>query len=137
MKPLKYVLAGLLFGIVMYKSEAASWYRIFEMFHFRSFHMFGIIGVAVFMGLTGFLLIRRFGLKNMYGEPIVIAPKEKGWKRYIFGGTLFGLGWALSGACPGPMFVNFGTGLLSMGVVILGAVLGTFLYGFWKDKLPH
>ncbi len=137
MKFIKYVLAGVLFGIVMYKSEAASWYRIFEMFHFRSFHMFGIIGVAVTLGLVGYLLIRRFGLKNMYGEPIVIVPKEKGWKRYIIGGTLFGLGWALSGACPGPMFVNFGTGLASMGIVIFGAVLGTFLYGYVKDNLPH
>jgi len=132
-----YVLAGSAFGVIMYKSEAASWYRIQEMFRFGSFHMYGIIMVAVGMGALGYLLINKFKLKDLKGQPIVIPDKAPGWKRYLLGGLIFGLGWALTGACPGPVFVNLGAGFLSMLPVAIGGILGTFLYGVFKDKMPH
>ncbi|GAB4141882.1 MAG: YeeE/YedE thiosulfate transporter family protein [Bacteroidia bacterium] len=137
MKHLRFILAGILFGIVMAKSEAISWFRIQEMFRFQSFHMYGIIGTAVTLGVIAVYLIKKYKMRDFQGNPIVIAPKEKGIARYIIGGTIFGLGWALTGACPGPMFVNFGYGFISMGVVILFATLGTYIYGVIKDKLPH
>lgn len=137
MKSIKYILAGILFGIIMTKSEAVSWYRIQEMFRFQSFHMYGIIGTAVVLGVIGVFLIKKLKLKDGEGNPIVFQDKLLGYPRYIIGGIIFGLGWALTGACPGPMFVNLGYGYLSMAIVILGALLGTFLYGVIKDKLPH
>lgn len=137
MKLIKFLLAGILFGIVMAKSEAMSWYRIQEMFRFQSFHMYGIIGTAVVLGVIGVALIKKFNLKDLGGNPIAFHPKEKSVARYLIGGTIFGLGWALSGACPGPMVVNIGYGFFSMIIVFLFAVLGTFLYGIIKDKLPH
>jgi uncharacterized protein len=137
MKYLKFIIAGVLFGIIMTKSEAISWFRIQEMFRFQSFHMYGIIGVAVVMGAAGTFLIKKFNIRDFYGNPIIIAPKEKSVVRYIIGGTIFGLGWALTGACPGPMFVNLGYGFYVMGVVILFAILGTYIYGLIKDRLPH
>jgi uncharacterized membrane protein YedE/YeeE len=137
MKSLRFILAGIIFGIVMTKSEAISWYRIQEMFRFQSFHMYGIIGTAVVLGVIAVALIKKYRLRDFQGNPIVIAPKEKGITRYLVGGTIFGLGWALTGACPGPMFVNLGYGFISMGIVILFAILGTYLYGVVKDKLPH
>lgn len=137
MKGLKFILAGLFFGIVMAKSEAISWYRIQEMFRFQSFHMYGIIGTAVGLGLIAVYLIKKFGLRDTEGNPIVFRDKDKSWKKYLFGGSIFGLGWALTGACPGPMFVNVGYGYLAMLVVILGALLGTYLYGLFQKKLPH
>ena len=137
MKSLRFILAGIIFGIVMTKSEAISWYRIQEMFRFHSFHMYGIIGTAVVLGVIAVALIKKYRLRDFQGNPIVIAPKEKGITRYLVGGTIFGLGWALTGACPGPMFVNLGYGFISMGIVILFAILGTYLYGVVKDKLPH
>lgn len=134
---LKYILVGFIFGIVLTKAEAVSWYRIYEMFHFQSFHMYGIIGVAVTTGLIGIQLIKIKKLKDIAGNPIYIQDKEKGNIRYWIGGILFGLGWALVGACPGPIFILLGAGFLSVGLVLLGAVFGTFLYGLFKDKLPH
>jgi uncharacterized membrane protein YedE/YeeE len=137
MKLIKFLLAGILFGIVMAKSEALSWYRIQEMFRFQSFHMYGIIGTAVMLGAVGVQLIKRMGIKDFEGNPILFHPKDRSVARYIIGGTIFGMGWALSGACPGPMVVNIGYGYLSMGIVFLFAIVGTFLYGMVKDKLPH
>lgn len=137
MKFIKYILVGLLFGIVMAKSEAISWYRIQEMFRFQSFHMYGIIGVAVTLGILATALIKKFKLRDFKGNPIVFNDKDFSISRYLIGGTIFGLGWALSGACPGPMFVNIGYGFLAFLPVILGSLLGTFLYGIVKNKLPH
>lgn len=137
MKFIKFLLVGLVFGIVLTKSEAVSWYRIYEMFHFQSFHMFGIIGVAVVTGVIGVQVIKRRNVKDISGQPIVIADKEKGFTRYIVGGTLFGLGWGLVGTCPGPIFILIGAGFWGIGVVLLGSLLGTYLYGLIKNKLPH
>ncbi|MBN8693566.1 MAG: YeeE/YedE family protein [Bacteroidetes bacterium] len=137
MKFLKFLLAGIVFGIVMAKSEAFSWFRIQEMFRFQSFHMYGIIGTAVILGVIGVFLIKKYKMRDMNGNPIMFYPKDKSIARYLIGGTIFGLGWALSGACPGPMVVNIGYGYLAMIVVFLFAILGTFLYGAIKDKLPH
>jgi uncharacterized membrane protein YedE/YeeE len=137
MKFIKFLLAGTVFGIVMAKSEAFSWYRIQEMFRFQSFHMYGIIGTAVTLGVIGVSLIKKFKLRDFAGNPIVFYPKDKSVSRYLIGGTIFGLGWALSGACPGPMVVNIGYGYLPMIIVFVFAMAGTFLYGIIKDKLPH
>lgn len=137
MKSLKYILAGILFGIVMTKSEAISWYRIQEMFRFQAFHMYGIIGTAVVLGTISVWLIKKWKLKDTAGLPIVFKDKERAYPRYLIGGSIFGLGWALTGACPGPMFVNLGYGYLAMVLVIAGALGGTYLYGLLKNKLPH
>lgn len=137
MKSIKYILAGILFGIIMSKSEAVSWFRIQEMFRFQSFHMYGIIGTAVVLGVIAVFLIKKFQVKDAENQPILFPDKDRSYKKYIIGGTIFGLGWALTGACPGPMFVNLGYGYLTMGIVIFGALLGTYLYGLLKDKLPH
>ena len=121
----------------MAKSEAFSWYRIQEMFRFQAFHMYGIIGTAVGLGITGVYLIKKYKIRDFSGNVINFYPKDKSYTRYILGGTIFGLGWALSGACPGPMVVNIGYGYLTMTVVFIFAVIGTFLYGALKNKLPH
>jgi uncharacterized membrane protein YedE/YeeE len=137
MKTFIYLLIGIFFGIVLVKSEAASWFRIYEMFKFQSFHMYGIIGSAVGLGIVVTQLIKRNKLNSFFGDPIVIDDKEKAVKRYLIGGSLFGLGWALAGACPGPMYVLLGAGYLPIGIVIISAVFGTYIYGVLKDKLPH
>lgn len=137
MKFLKFLFVGIFFGIVLVKSEAVSWYRIFEMFKFQSFHMYGIIGSAVLLGIISIWLIKKMKLKSIEGNEIHLPPKDRGFTRYILGGTLFGLGWALAGACPGPMYILVGTGVLSMLIVIAAAVLGTFMYGVLKNILPH
>ncbi|MBB6499219.1 DUF6691 family protein [Pedobacter cryoconitis] len=137
MKFLKYILTGVFFGIVMSKSEAVSWYRIQEMFRFQSFHLFGIIGTAVISGVAFTWLVKKMKGKDDQGQPILFQDKDKSWKRYLFGGTIFGLGWALTGACPGPVFVLLGQGYLVMLVVILGALIGTYTYGVLKTRLPH
>ncbi|WP_316815287.1 DUF6691 family protein [Pedobacter nyackensis] len=137
MKSVKYILAGIFFGIVMTKSEAVSWYRIQEMFRFQSFHMYGIIGTAVVLGTISVWLIKKWKLKDTDGMPVVFKDKEQSYSRHIIGGIIFGLGWALTGACPGPMFVNLGYGYLVIAIVIVGALGGTYLYGVLKNKLPH
>ena len=137
MKYLKFLLVGIFFGIVLVKSEAVSWYRIYEMFKFQSFHMYGIIGSAVILGIISIQVFKKVKLKSTDGQEINFAPKEKQYRANILGGTIFGLGWALAGACPGPMFILVGTGVFTMLIVIAGALLGTFVYGVLKEKLPH
>jgi uncharacterized membrane protein YedE/YeeE len=137
MKYIKYLLVGFFFGIVLTKAEAVSWYRIYEMFQFQSFHMYGIIMTAIAVGVIGVQIMKRRQLKDIDGNLIVIQDKEKGSARYWIGGILFGLGWAMVGACPGPIFIMLGAGFISVGLILIGAVLGTFLYGVFKDKLPH
>ena len=137
MKYLKYILAGIVFGIVMVKAEIISWFRIYEMFQFDAFHMYGIIGSAVVLGVIGTFLIKKSKAKSLSGDPISFSPKQMSIPRYLIGGIIFGLGWALVGACPGPMFVLLGTGFLPILIVIFGALVGTFLYGALRSRLPH
>lgn len=137
MKVLKYLIVGFVFGIVLTKSEAVSWYRIYEMFQFQSFHMYGIIGVAVATGLIGIQLIKRKQMKDIKGETINVPDKEPGSARYWIGGLVFGLGWALAGSCPGPIFILIGAGFWPLIFVLAGALVGTFIYGVIKDRLPH
>lgn len=137
MKFLRFLLVGVLFGVIMTKSEAISWFRIYEMFNFQSFHMFGIIGMAVGLGIVIVQVIKRRHMNSAEGEPITFTDKALTYPRYIIGGIIFGLGWALSGACPGPMFVLFGSGFSVILVVIASALLGTLAYGVLRNKLPH
>lgn len=137
MKALKYIIVGFIFGIVLTKSEAVSWYRIYEMFQFQSFHMYGIIMVAIVTGVLGIQIIKRNKVKNIKGLPIEIQDKESGSYQFWIGGLVFGLGWALVGSCPGPIFILLGAGFLPVILVLLGALLGTFLYGWLRSKLPH
>jgi uncharacterized protein len=137
MKSFIYLLIGIGFGIIMYKSEAASWFRIYEMFQFKAFHMYGIIGSALGLGIIIVQFIKKYHIKSFYGEQIIIEVKDKGISRYLFGGIIFGLGWALAGACPGPMFTLVGAGYIPILIVIVSALLGTFVYGLLKEKLPH
>jgi len=137
MKYIKFLCVGILFGIVLVKSEAVSWYRIYEMFKFESFHMYGIIGSAVTTGIILLLLTKKLQLKSINGKLMQVPKKDSGLTRYLAGGIIFGLGWALSGACPGPMYILIGTGAFSILIVIAAALLGTYVYGILKDKLPH
>jgi uncharacterized membrane protein YedE/YeeE len=137
MRQFTFLSIGILFGITMFKSEAASWFRIYEMFQFKSFHMYGIIGSALFFGIIIIQLIKRFKLKSAYGELIIIPDKQKSFNRYLIGGVIFGLGWGLSGACPGPLFTLLGAGFSPILIVIFFAMLGTWTYGNLRDKLPH
>tara|TARA_Y100000588_G_C13555948_1_gene628245 strand:- start:86 stop:499 length:414 start_codon:yes stop_codon:yes gene_type:complete len=137
MKILVYLLIGIIFGIVMYKSEAASWFRIYEMFQFGSFHMYGIMGSAVIIGMIGVQWLKKKKVKALDGTNLSLTPKDKGIKRYLFGGIIFGLGWGLVGACPGPMYTLVGAGFVSIFLILLGAIIGTFLYGLLRGKLPH
>jgi len=137
MKYLKFLLVGIVFGIVLVKSEAVSWYRIYEMFRFQSFHMYGIIGTAIATGILFLQISKRSKIKSIKGADIFVPKKEKGFTRYIIGGLIFGLGWALIGVCPGPMYILLGTGVYSMLIVIAAALVGTFIYGLLKNKLPH
>jgi uncharacterized protein len=133
---IKYIVTGLLFGIVFVKAEIISWFRIQEMFRLQSFHMYGVIGSAVVTGMISILLIKKFKIKTIYGEPIefVNKPFHKG---QIFGGLLFGFGWAVTGACPGPLFAQIGSGATVIIVTLLSAIAGTWVYGKFKEKLPH
>jgi uncharacterized protein len=133
---LKYLVVGLFFGIIFVKAEIVSWYRIQEMFRFQSFHMFGVIGSAVFTGLISIFIIKKFKVKTLSGDEIVILKKEYSHGN-IYGGLIFGLGWAITGACPGPLFAQIGSGFSVVLVTLVSAVLGTFTYGLLKDKLPH
>lgn len=134
---LEFLIIGILFGIVMTKSEAISWYRIQEMFRFQSFHMYGIIGTALVIGSIKTALIKKFRVKTKYNQPIEFQDKQFSISRYLFGGFIFGLGWALSGACPGPMYTMIGNGFSVFIIVILSAIASTYAYGVLKSKLPH
>lgn len=137
MRSLIYLLIGTFFGIVLFKSEAASWFRIYEMFQFDAFHMYGIIGSALALGMIFTRWAKKTRKKTFFGNAILIPDKEKSFVRYAIGGVLFGLGWALAGACPGPMFVLVGAGFWPIFIVLASAVLGTFVYGLLKPQLPH
>ena len=137
MKNLKFLLLGIFFGIVLAKAQVISWFRIYEMFRFESFHMYGIIGSAVVLGIIIVQFIKRSHLKAIDGLPIIIEPKPATYKASIFGGILFGLGWALVGACPGPIYILIGAGFPAFIIVLIGALFGTFIYGVLKEKLPH
>ena len=137
MQYFKFIALGTILGVVMVKAEIISWFRIFEMFSFQSFHMYGIIGSAVIIGAIGTYLMKRNNTKSFYGEEISFVPKQMSITRYLVGGAIFGLGWALVGACPGPMFVLLGTGYIPILIVIFGALIGTFLYGILRNRLPH
>ncbi|HEY8388105.1 MAG TPA: DUF6691 family protein [Parasegetibacter sp.] len=133
---LKYLLAGIIFGITLVKTEVVSWFRIQEMFRFQSFHMYGVIGTAVVVAMISVFLIKKFQIKTISGESVQI-PKKKFNKGQIYGGLIFGLGWAMAGACPGPLFAQIGMGFTVVSVVLLSAVAGTWVYGLVRDKLPH
>jgi len=137
MQYLKFLLTGVLFGMIMSKAEIISWYRIYEMFRFDAFHMYGIIGSAVVLGVIIVQTMKKRESKNMYGEAIRFNPKNKSIPRYLIGGIIFGLGWAMVGACPGPMFVLVGHGYWSILIVIFGALVGTLVYGLLRGRLPH
>jgi uncharacterized protein len=133
-----YLVVGVLFGIVLTRGEVISWFRIQEMFRFQGFHMYGVFATALPVAIVTVQAIKRLGVRGAGGEPIVIPPKEMGRAtRYWAGGTIFGLGWALTGACPGPLFALFGSGIGVMGVAILSALAGTWVYGYLRPKLPH
>jgi uncharacterized protein len=137
MKYIKFVLLGLIFGITLAKAEVISWYRIYEMFLFKSFHMYGIIGSAVTLGALVVFLAKKYKWKAFDGQLMVFSPKQMSIPRYLIGGTIFGLGWALAGACPGPLYILVGSGYWSILIVIASALLGTIAYGALRDKLPH
>ncbi|MGB0486810.1 MAG: DUF6691 family protein [Flavobacteriaceae bacterium] len=137
MKYIKFFLIGILFGIIMTKSEIISWFRIQEMFRFHSFHMYGIIGSAVILGVIQVQIMKKINFKDFKGEIIEFKNKKLGKYNNLFGGIIFGLGWALTGACPGPLYILIGNGYYIFIVVVLSAILGTLSYGMIKDRLPH
>lgn len=136
MNYIKYFLVGTFFGFVLIKAEVISWFRIQEMFRFQSFHMYGIMMSAMAVGITSISLIKKFNVKAFNGEEIKIEPKIFSWGNVI-GGVMFGLGWAMTGACPGPLYALVGSGIYVIVVALLSAVFGTYIYGLYKDKLPH
>ena len=137
MKNTSFFIVGIFFGIVMTKSEAISWFRIHEMFRFESFHMYGIIGTAVVLGAAAMWAMKKFKIKTLAGTLVTYNPMKLSLKRHLLAGSIFGLGWALVGCCPGPMYVLLGNGYVIMILVLLGAILGTYTYGLVMDKLPH
>ncbi len=136
MENIKYTIVGIFFGIVFVKAEIISWFRIQEMFHLHSFHMFGVIGVAVIVGTISVFLLKKLNTKTLSGEQITFAGKPYN-KGTVIGGLLFGIGWAITGACPGPLYANLGAGFGVASVMILSALAGTWVYGKFQDKLPH
>ena len=136
MKNLKFLFVGIVFGIVFVKAEIISWFRIQEMFRFQSFHMFGVIGTAVVVGLISVQLIKKLNIKTLSGGAISINPKTY-TKGTIIGSLLFGFGWAITGACPGPLFAEIGSGFFSIFVTLLSAIAGTWTYGYFQKRLPH
>ncbi len=133
---IKYLVAGILFGILLVKAEVISWFRIQEMFRLQSFHMYGVIGSAVVVGIISVFLIKRYKLKSIEGETIKLESKKFN-KGQVYGGLIFGLGWAVTGACPGPLFAQIGTGATVIVVTLLSAIAGTWVYGRYRDRLPH
>ncbi|MDN3583306.1 DUF6691 family protein [Mucilaginibacter flavus] len=136
MKNIKYFFVGLLFGIMLIKSQVVSWFRIQEMFRLQAFHMYGIIGSAIIVGMISVLIIKKFNIKTIHGEVITIPLKTFNWGN-VYGGLIFGLGWAITGACPGPLFAQIGSGFGVIAVTLLSAIAGTWVYGLLRDKLPH
>ncbi|HVK97785.1 MAG TPA: DUF6691 family protein [Flavisolibacter sp.] len=134
--PFIYLFLGFLFGVLLVKSEVVSWFRIQEMFRFQSFHMYGVIGSAVVTGIISIQLIKKFKVKTIKGE-VIYLPKKEFHKGVIYGGLLFGFGWALTGACPGPLFAQIGAGATVVIITLLSAIGGTWVYGFLKERLPH
>jgi uncharacterized membrane protein YedE/YeeE len=133
---LKYLIAGICFGILLVKSEVVSWFRIQEMFRLQSFHMYGVIGSAVVVGAISVWLIKKFNIRTVYGEKIEFS-KRKFNKGQVYGGLIFGFGWAITGACPGPLYALIGSGATVVVVMVLSAIAGTWVYGKFRDKLPH
>ncbi len=133
---IKYLFTGILFGIILVKSEVISWFRIQEMFRLQSFHMFGVIGSAVVTGMLGIWLIKKYKIRTIYGEPVKLSER-KFHKGQVYGGLIFGLGWALTGACPGPLFAQIGMGALVTIVTLFSAIAGTWVYGKFRERLPH
>ena len=136
MKLLKFFIVGLLFGFVLVKAEVISWFRIQEMFRFQAFHMYGVMMSAMAVGITSIFLIKKFKAKTISGEEIKIEPKKFNWGN-VYGGLIFGLGWAMTGACPGPLYALVGSGVYVIIIALLSAILGTFVYGVFREKLPH
>jgi uncharacterized membrane protein YedE/YeeE len=132
----KYLAVGLVFGMALVKTEVISWFRIQEMFRLQSFHMYGVIGTAVVVGAVSVWLIKKFKMKTIHDESIHFTTKKFN-KGQVYGGLLFGLGWAMTGACPGPLFAQIGIGFLVVGVVLLSAIAGTWMYGYFRERLPH
>jgi uncharacterized protein len=133
---LKYLFFGLAFGLVLTKAEVISWFRIQEMFRFQSFHMYGVIGSAVLTGIASLQILRRLKPKSADGQQLVFPKKP--WHQGVWiGGITFGLGWALTGACPGPMFALIGSGYSIYIVPLAAAVAGAWSYGLLREKLPH
>ncbi|RLD25146.1 MAG: YeeE/YedE family protein [Bacteroidetes bacterium] len=137
MKYLRFLIMGILFGIILSKGEIISWYRIQEMFRFQSFHMFGVIGSAVVFGILTIQFIKRTKLKDYNGKQITVSTQDPGYARNLIGGTIFGLGWAITGACPGPLFILIGHQGWVFLLAILGAIAGTFTYGVFEKRLMH
>lgn len=133
---IKYLIIGILFGIIFIKAEIISWFRIQEMFRFQSFHMYGVIGSAVFVGMLSVWIIRKYNIKTIYGEKVSLHPKEFN-KGQVIGGLIFGLGWAMTGACPGPLFAQIGSGATAIAITLASAIAGTWVYGYIREKLPH
>ena len=133
---MKYLVLGILFGFIFIKAEVISWFRIQEMFRLQSFHMYGIIGSAILVAMISIFIIKKFNIKTIYGEEIIFH-KKKFNKGQIYGGLIFGFGWALTGACPGPLFAQIGTGATVVAVTLFSAIAGTWVYGYFRDKLPH
>lgn len=133
---LKYLVVGIVFGIVFVKAEIISWFRIQEMFRLQSFFMFGVIGTAIIVGMISIWLIKRFRIKTLNGEVVRIEEKKFN-KGQVYGGLIFGIGWAITGACPGPLFAQIGSGFLVVSVTFISALAGTWVYGYFKEKLPH
>lgn len=133
---IKYLIAGILFGIILVKSEVISWFRIQEMFRLQSFHMYGVLGSAVITGIISLQVIKRFRIKTINGDRIEL-PRKEFHKGQIYGGLLFGFGWALTGACPGPLFAQIGAGAMVIIVTLISAIAGTWVYGLVREKLPH
>ncbi|HVV54542.1 MAG TPA: DUF6691 family protein [Mucilaginibacter sp.] len=136
MRNLKFFVIGIIFGIILIKSQVVSWFRIQEMFRLQSFYMYGVICSAIVVGMISVLLIKRFKVKTISGEPVEVPKKTFSWGN-VWGGLIFGLGWAITGACPGPLYALTGSGFWVMGITLLSAVLGTWVYGLLRDRLPH
>jgi hypothetical protein len=133
---LKYLLAGALFGIVLVKAEVIAWYRIQEMFRFQSFHMYGVIGSAIVVGALSLAVLRTLRARSLDGQRIQVPPKRFHWGN-LYGGIIFGLGWAMTGACPGPIFAHLGAGVPAMALVLVSALAGTWVYSYFRPRLPH